>query len=255
VTGGVPAPGRQAATSEAPVARLAANPRVELLDCDYLPGHATGRTAPGSMLLLHGFADDKTTLRPLGSALCPPGAWAVHPSLRAHGTSPRPAWGYSPLDFAADLNRIADAFPRPVHVVGHSFGASIAAVTAVALGPDRIASVALLDQSFEEMPERYEGYEDDDWAEARFLKWHYPQTHFLDILVALRIPVLVAIARDSPVVPEAERERMLARRGDFFSCLVTDGTHTGFLKDSAVGLLVDFYDRHFPVTTPMEATT
>lgn len=243
------APGRPPSPSGPPVPHLAGNPRVELLDCDYVPGAADGRGAPGSMLLLHGFADDKTTLRPLGAALCPPDALAVHPSLRAHGKSPRPEWGYSPLDFAADLHRISDTFPRRLHVVGHSFGALVAAVVALSLGPDRVASVAVLDQSFEAWPDRYR---DDEWSEASLLKWHYDYTHFLDALTALGTPVLSVIARDSPVVPEEERERMTARRGDLFSCVITDGTHTGFVKDSAAGILTDFYHRHFPVTLSKE---
>ncbi len=243
------APGRRMAWTGHRVPLLAGNPRVELLDCDLVPGSATGRGAPGSLLMLHGFADDKTTLRALGAALCPPGSCAVHPSLRAHGESPRPGWGYSPLDFAADLHRISDIFPRPVHVVGHSFGALIAAVIGFSLGPDRVASVAVLDQSFEAWPDRYR---EDDWAEASFLKWHYDYTHFLDGLAAMGIPVLSVIARDSPVVPEEERERMLDRRGESFSCVVTAGTHTGFVKDSAPAILADFYDRHFPVTLSEE---
>jgi pimeloyl-ACP methyl ester carboxylesterase len=252
MTGTAPRAGRAPEMPGAPEPALAAHPRVEILDCDRVAGRATGRTAPGSMLLLHGFADDKTTLRPLGAALCPRGRTAVHPSLRAHGASPRPPWGYSPLDFAADLHRISDTFPRPLHVVGHSFGALIAAVAAVALGPHRIASVAVLDQSFEAIPERYK---DDDWAEASFLKWHYDYTHFLDALTFLGIPTLSVIARGSPVVPEQERERILARRSDLFSCTVADGTHTGFLDESAVGILADFYDRHFPAGTRLEGST
>ncbi|MFD7919951.1 alpha/beta fold hydrolase [Streptomyces sp. NPDC059740] len=234
----------------APRPALATNPRIPLLDCDHVPGQATGRTAPGSLLLLHGFAEDKTALRPLGAALCPRGSTAVHPSLRGHGASPRPAWGYSPLDFAADLHRIADTFPRPLHVVGYSFGALVAAVTAVALGPDRIASVAVLDQSFEAVPERYEG---GPWAEASHLKWNFDHTHYLDMLCTARIPVLSVLARASPVVPEPEKKRMADRRGEFFSCTVAEGDHRSFLRESAVTSLADFYGRHFPVTTFTEA--
>ncbi|MFI9645081.1 alpha/beta fold hydrolase [Streptomyces sp. NPDC052040] len=191
------------------------------------------------MLLLHGFGDDKTALRSLGDALCPAGSLAVYPTLRAHGASPAPEWGYSPLDFAADVQRIADSLPRPVHVVGHSYGALVAAVLAVSLGPSRIASVALLDQAFEPLMERYEAGE---WAEASFLKWHYDYSHLIDAIGSLGIPVLSVIARDSPVVPEGERTRMLSRpKTRTFSCVLTGGGHTSFLRDSAVDILSDFY--------------
>ncbi|MER5968945.1 alpha/beta fold hydrolase [Streptomyces sp. NPDC002055] len=231
---------------------LAGIPRVDLLECAWVPGAPNARGAPGSLLLLHGFGDDGTALRGIGDALCPAGTLAVYPTLRAHGGSPFPEWGYSPLDFAADIHRIADAFPRPVHVVGHSYGALIAAISAVMLGPDRIGSVALLDQSFEPFEDRYEA---DEWAEASFLKWHYDYTHLFDSLTALGIPVLTVIARESPVVPAEERERMLARRGDKFSCVLAGGTHKGFLQRSAAEILRDFYGHHFPKAPPLETCT
>ena len=221
---------------------------VELLDHDRLPGTATGPTAPGSLLLLHGFGDDKTGLRTIGDALCPAGSVAVYPSLRAHGASPAPKWGYSPLDFAADVQRILDPVPGPLHVIGYSYGALVAAVLGVALGPRQISSVVLLDQSFERLPERYEA---DEWAEASFLKWHYDYRHLLDALDGLGTSVLSVVARQSPVVPEAERARMLARtqRGGLFSCVVTDGTHQSFLKNSAIEIIAEFYGRSMETRT------
>ncbi|MFJ8621298.1 alpha/beta fold hydrolase [Kitasatospora sp. NPDC093550] len=248
MTPGAPQRPRQAPTPPAappPAAppELAAIGSVRLLDFDRVPGTASGGAAPGSLLLLHGFGDDKTALRPLGDALCPAGAVAVYPALRAHGASPAPAWGYSPLDFAADVQRIADSLPRPVHVVGHSYGALVAALIGVCLGPERIASVALLDQAFEPLMERYEA---DEWAEASFLKWHYDYSHLIDVLGFLGIPVLSVIARESTVVPEGERTRMLSRRtAGYFSCVLTEGGHTSFLRDSAVELLADFYRSAF----------
>ncbi|MDH6578821.1 alpha/beta fold hydrolase [Kitasatospora sp. MAP5-34] len=236
------APERESPDGHLPAPELATIGRVELIDWDSRPGSAVGPCAPGSMLLLHGFGDDKARLRPLGDALCPEGAVAVYPSLRAHGRSPAPEWGYSPLDFAADVQRIFDALPQPVHVVGYSYGALVAAVLAVTLGPQRIASVVLLDQSFEPFRERYEA---DEWAEASFLKWTYDYSHLLDAATALQIPVLSVIARDSPVVPAAERARTTARRNPLFFCAVTEGTHASFLRDSAVGLVADFYRTAF----------
>ncbi|MET9811786.1 alpha/beta fold hydrolase [Streptomyces sp. NPDC006355] len=221
---------------------------VELLDHDLLPGSAAGPAAPGPLLLLHGFGDDKTALRAIGDTLCPTGSVAVYPSLRAHGASPAPKWGYSPLDFAADVQRILDPVPGPLHVIGYSYGALVAAVLGVALGPHRISSVVLLDQSFERLPDRYEA---DEWAEASFLKWHYDYRHLLDALDGLGIRVLSVVARQSSVVPEAERGRMLARaqRGGLFSCVVTDGTHQSFLTNHAIEIIAEFYGRSMETRT------
>jgi pimeloyl-ACP methyl ester carboxylesterase len=190
------------------------------------------------MLLLHGFGDDKARLRPVGDALCPAGASAVYPTLRAHGASPVPAWGYSPLEFAADVQRIFDVVPSPVHVVGYSYGALVAAVLTVVLGPACVASVALLDQAFESAPERYEA---DEWAEASFLKWAYDYSHLLDAATALGIPVLSVIARDSQVVPEEERARRAARRHSLLRHVLVEGTHASFLDREAIDQLADFY--------------
>ncbi|MGF1427363.1 alpha/beta fold hydrolase [Kitasatospora sp. LaBMicrA B282] len=230
-----------------PAPELAAVDRVELIAWETRPGTAVGRCAPGSMLLLHGFGDDSSRLHPIGEALCPVGGTALHPTLRAHGSSPAPAWGYSPLDFAADVQRVLDVAPQPLHVVGHSYGALVAAVLAVTLGPRRVASVALLDQAFESLPERYAA---DEWAEASFLKWAYDYRHLVDAALALGIPVLSVVAADSRVVPAAERARTAARRHPLLRTAVTAGTHTSFLRESAVGLLADFYRDAFDVPPP-----
>ncbi|GGK78879.1 alpha/beta fold hydrolase [Mangrovihabitans endophyticus] len=225
--------------------------RAELLDFDLAAGPGAGAVR-GAQLLLHGFADDKASLRELADALRAPGEVAVLPSLRAHGQSPAPAWGYSPLDFGADLHRIADVLPGPAHVIGYSFGALIGAVTALLLGPSRVSTVTVLDQSFDRMPERFV---DDGWAEASFLKWHYSYAHVYDGLRAMGIPVHVVFARDSHVVPEQERASLLARVGPRFHCAVVDGTHAGLIRDTGrlAGVLSPFYERYHVENVSLEA--
>jgi pimeloyl-ACP methyl ester carboxylesterase len=234
-----------AVSNGAPPPTLAGCAAVELLDYDCVPGTATGPGRPGSMLLLHGFGDDKTQLRVLGEALCPLGALALYPSLRAHGDSPSPGWGYSPLDFVADLHRVVDVLPSPFHVVGYSYGALLGVLAAVVLGPDRVRSVVVLDQAFASWPDRYRA---DEWAEARFLNWAYDYRHCFDVLRALRIPVLTVIARHSHVVPEAEREWLLARSGDGFRSHIVDTDHRGLVRDwpGLRPLVEDFYTSHLP---------
>lgn len=237
--------GQAPAPTGVPSPTLAACAAVELLDYDCVPGRAVGAGKPASMLLLHGFGDDKTQLRVLGDALCPRGAVALYPSLRAHGGSPFPPWGYSPLDFVADLHRVVDVLPCPFHVVGYSYGALLGVLAAVALGPDRVRSVVVLDQSFACWPDRYRA---DEWAEARFLNWAYDYRHCFDALHALRIPVLTVIARHSHVVPEVERDWLLARRGDGFRCRIVDTDHIGLVRDGEGlrPLIEDFYASELP---------
>jgi non-heme chloroperoxidase len=78
------------------------------------------------LLLLHGLSD---SLRSYELALphLPASIRAFALSQRGHGDSSRPATGYTPSDFAADLAAFMDAIglERAV-IVGHSMGSSIA---------------------------------------------------------------------------------------------------------------------------------
>jgi pimeloyl-ACP methyl ester carboxylesterase len=227
------------------VPALAGHGDIELPDYDDVPGSAQGTTAPGSMLLLHGFGGDKRQLRPLGEALCPEGATAVYPSLRAHGDSPKPPWGYSVLDFSADLHRIADALPEDLHVVGYSYGGLVAAVSAVTWGAPKFRSLVVIDQSFDAHPDLHEA---DEWAEGSLLRWHYDFTHLLDLLDRLGIPVLVLAARGSRSILADERLRMLARDSDLFSLELIDGSHVDCYRNTVdiAGILGDYYRRLAP---------
>lgn len=229
--------------------QLSAYPDIALLDYAARPGAAVPG-ATRSMLLLHGFGEDKHRLMPVGDALCPVGAVAVYPSLRAHGASPRPEWGYSPLDFAADLHRLADVLPEPVDVVGFSFGALVAALFAAAMGPRRVRSLVVLDQSFDADPARHEV---DEWVESSFLKWHYDYRHLYDQLSAAGIPVHVVIGADSHVVSPAERQRLLDRRAAGYSAEIVDGDHAAVADDYArlIDIIAAFHRRH---RLTMEAT-
>lgn len=66
--------------------------------------------------------------------------------LRGHGRSARPATGYTVADLVADLAALLDvlAIDRPVHLVGNSFGGTIALAFAAA-HPTRVASLVLID--------------------------------------------------------------------------------------------------------------
>jgi pimeloyl-ACP methyl ester carboxylesterase len=78
------------------------------------------------VLLLHGFTDSWRAFEPLLRHL-PASIRAFAVTQRGHGESDRPAAGYGPRDFAADLAAFMDAFAlaRAV-IVGHSLGTIVA---------------------------------------------------------------------------------------------------------------------------------
>src|ERR1700678_1042852 len=227
---------------------------VELLDYDVRPGIAKARRPTGGLLLLHGLGEDKSSLQPLGDLLCPAGSVAVYPSLRAHGASPKPAWGYSPWDFTADLQRIAGALPDRLHLVWFSYGALVAAAFAVALGPHRVRSLVLLDQSFEACPwKAIAGSDGEDFRpeevfrrELVYLKWGFDHRHLLSMAAAAGIPTLTVLARRSHVVsPSERRRRLLAGSSQRQMVRVLDTDHRGLVSDVSrlAALLEDFYRR------------
>ncbi|WP_330458929.1 alpha/beta hydrolase [Streptomyces sp. NBC_00820] len=222
---------------------------VELLDYDAAPGLPGAGGAPGSMLLLHGFGGDKGQLRPVGDALCPQDSVAVYPSLRAHGDSHQPAWGYSVLDFAADLHRIGDILPGDLHLVGYSYGGLVAAVSAVTWGASRVRSLVVIDQSFDAHPDLHVA---DEWAEGSLLRWTYDFGHLPDLLERLGIPVLVLAAAESRNILADERDR-LARRDDAFLRLERiQGAHADCHRntDEITAAMRAFYRDRFEKETP-----
>jgi pimeloyl-ACP methyl ester carboxylesterase len=224
-------------------AALAGHGAIELLDCDVAEGTAAPPdTAPGDLLLLHGFGGDKHQLRPLGEALCPRGSVAVYPTLRGHGASPKPGFGYSVLDFSADLHRFADAMPEALHLVGYSYGGLVAAVSAVTWAAPRVRSLAVIDQSFAAHPDFHE---DDEWAEGSLLRWYYDFSHLLDLLERLGVPVLVLAARDSRNILPDERSRLAARESELFSLAFIDGDHADCYRNTEemAAVLREFYRR------------
>ncbi|QHC24542.1 alpha/beta fold hydrolase [Streptomyces sp. GS7] len=224
---------------------------VELLDYDAVPGRRTVGSAPGNMLLIHGFGGDKGQLRPLGDALCPTGSVAVYPSLRAHGDSHRPAWGYSVLDFSADLHRFADALPDDLHLVGYSYGGLVAAISAVTWGAAKVRSLVLIDQSFDAHPALHVA---DEWVEGSLLRWTYDFGHLPDLLERLDIPVLVLAAADSRNIPADERERLSHRDGKALAVETIRGSHADCYRntDQIASAMRDFYSGQFPGTDEKE---
>ncbi|MFI8350681.1 alpha/beta fold hydrolase [Streptomyces sp. NPDC085596] len=237
------APDPEAGILAGPV--LAEHPSgIALLDYDAVPGRPDAGGAPGNMLMLHGFGGDKGQLRPVGDALCGADSVAVYPSLRAHGDSHKPAWGYSVLDFSADLHRLADALPDELHLVGYSYGGLVAAVSAVTWGASRVRSLVVVDQSFDAHPDWHVA---DEWAEGSLLRWHYDFGHLLDLLERMGVPVLVLAAEGSANIAADERERLSRRDSAHFSLKFIEGTHADCHRntDEITFAMRDFYRNHF----------
>lgn len=87
--------------------------------------------------------------------------------LRGHGYSDVPPSGYTSADHATDLLALMDAVGAPrVRLVGHSFGAVIAA-HAAAIAPDRVEALVLSDPYFPALRHLEDASRWGHWEEFR----------------------------------------------------------------------------------------
>lgn len=117
-------------------------------------GAGAGRTGrndgPATLVMIHGMASDSlaswyfTVAKPLADA----GLRVLMYDLRGHGHSERPPTGYALDDFVDDLSAMLTELDvaGPVHLLGNSFGGTIAFAYAVH-HPDRVASVTAIESS------------------------------------------------------------------------------------------------------------
>lgn len=101
-----------------------------------------------SVVFVHGlFIDNLSSLYySLANPVAQAGADAILYDLRGHGRSDQSPDGYTLDDSVEDLFALVDALgvDAPVHVVGHSYGASVA-LRAGLRYPDRLASLTLIE--------------------------------------------------------------------------------------------------------------
>ena len=98
-------------------------------------------------MLLHGLADHGLVWASLGESLGEK-YHVVALDLRGHGDSGKPEPGYTFADYSADLDGICNHFSwSKVHLLGHSWGAKVAAVWATQ-NPDKVKSLILADPFF-----------------------------------------------------------------------------------------------------------
>ncbi|GGN79538.1 alpha/beta hydrolase [Streptomyces albiflavescens] len=108
-----------------------------------LPYAEAGYPSGTPVVFLHGLADSWWSFEPLLRRL-PPSLHGYAPTQRGHGDADRPAQGYAPGDYAADLVAFLDAVDIPgALLVGASSG-GVAARMVAGSHPDRISGLVLI---------------------------------------------------------------------------------------------------------------
>ncbi len=115
--------------------------RIEL--SDVMEAHTTqiDATRTNTYLLIHGFAGDSTTWAQLEASLKRAGHKVYAPDLPGHGTNN--AQATTPDQLVQDIISLARTLPQPLHIIGHSLGAWVAANIAT-LPELNIASLTLI---------------------------------------------------------------------------------------------------------------
>lgn len=106
------------------------------------------RSGTPTVMFVHGlFIDNLSSLYySLANPVAHAGADTILYDLRGHGRSERPPGGYRLDDAVGDLMGLMDALDlaEPVHIVGHSYGASVA-LRAGLSHPGRVGSLTLIE--------------------------------------------------------------------------------------------------------------
>jgi pimeloyl-ACP methyl ester carboxylesterase len=127
---------------------------VTFLDCNGLRCHVQrlgppeGTPVRGTVLLIHGMLTDSLASYyfTLGPTLAAAGHDVIMYDLRGHGRSARPVSGYQLEHFLDDAEALLDGLgvDGPVHLLGNSFGATVAFALALRR-PEQVASIVCLE--------------------------------------------------------------------------------------------------------------
>jgi pimeloyl-ACP methyl ester carboxylesterase len=151
------------------------------------PGRTSIRTGE-TAVFLHGMGTD--SLASFYLTLAPPVAAAgidvISYDLRGHGKTERPNSGYTIADFVADLHDLLNQLDveQPVHLIGNSFGGTLAFSYAAAY-PDQVRSIVCIEsepatemwadkmaQILDHTVDFLAQEESFDWIEANFSAHH-----------------------------------------------------------------------------------
>ncbi|QYN38780.1 alpha/beta hydrolase [Pseudonocardia sp. DSM 110487] len=186
------------------------------------------------VVFVHGLGYD--SLASFYLTLAPPFAAAgidvLTYDLRAHGRSDRPSRGYRLEDFTSDLRELLDGIgvTGPVHLVGNSFGGTVAFAFA-ARYPERVRSIVAIESEpptaawSEKMARALNAVLDEMEAE-RFLAWvsdTYGQHHARLTLSAAEIIRATSIIEDVPSGPFLEETALAAFTHPVLSVLGSEG--------------------------------
>ena len=171
------------------------------------------------------------------------------PSLRGHGASMEPAFGYSVLDYVADIHRLIAFMQKPFHIIGYSHGALIGAVASIVFPSTTVLSLVSIDESFSAHPDRMIW---DRWSEARHLRWFFDWEHLYD---RLTVPALFFLAEQSHMVTSSEDQRLMLKQRENFIVQRIPGTHASCLDHVTLlnGRITSFY--HDIISTNEESKT
>ncbi|MFC7614710.1 alpha/beta fold hydrolase [Actinokineospora soli] len=144
-----------------------------------VPARDPGPGEPPVVVFVHGLGYD--SLASFYLTLCPPvaaaGMTALAYDLRAHGRTDRPATGYRLSDFVDDLGALLDGVGvrGPVHLVGNSFGGTLA-FSFAARHPNRVAGIVSIEaepatELWAEKMGRTLGTVVDGIAQEEYLAW------------------------------------------------------------------------------------
>ncbi|WP_018680509.1 alpha/beta fold hydrolase [Actinokineospora enzanensis] len=239
-----------------------------------------------SVVFIHGMGTD--SLASFYLTLAPPVAAAgidvISYDLRGHGKSERPVSGYALADFVADLHELIVALvgDRRVHLVGNSFGGTIAYAFAARF-PERVRSVVSIESeppteiwatkmrfTLAATLEMLSVEENYDWIEANFGAHHrrlarLAAKRFTDTTMAdevptgalmsiedvsaIEVPVLSILGRYGYQSDDLDALTSLMPRGELY--VFDDQGHSVLVEQHRAvrGLLVDWVRRHgTPVT-------
>jgi len=187
-----------------------------------------------TVVFLHGMGTD--SLASFYLTMAPPVAAAginvISYDLRGHGKTDRPARGYTIADFVADLEDLLDQLnvDQPVHLVGNSFGGTLA-FSYAAKHPSRVRSIVCIESEpatevwASKMTEildhtvKFLAVEESyDWIEANFSAHH----RRLARMAADRI-LTTSIAQEVPLGPLLTLDDIAAIRCPVLSILGSNG--------------------------------